>query len=304
MFGYIYPFKPDLKIKHYNRFKSYYCSLCHSIKNNYGNIPRMSLNFDTTFMAIFLDGFTKNNPIIEKKRCPIHPIEKKYIMKNISSIDYASHITIILTHNKIVDDINDENNLLNKIILPFSSMYIQKLPSNFIELKIFIENELKNLRNIELSEDRLSIDEYSHPFANLTKHIFYNYCKENNFSDLSLEYIKNIGYNLGKWIYIMDSLNDIERDIKRECFNPIVHINSEKKTIDDINEFAISMFNKYKPLLTHINYTCLDNFKRLKIYKNYDLIENILQLGMPFKTDKIINKCNSKNKKEVYIENV
>lgn len=304
MFGYIYPFKPDLKIKYYNKFKSYYCSLCHSIKNNYGNIPRMALNFDTTFMAIFLDSFTHNNPIIEKKRCPIHPIEKKYIMKNISSIDYASHITIILTHNKIVDDINDENNLLNKIIFPIYNKYIHKLPEKLVPLKISIENDLKNLRNLELSDEILSIDEYSHPFANLTKTIFNVYCKQNNFDNSSINYITNIGYNLGKWIYIIDALNDIEKDKKNNCFNPITHIHNKEKNITNINEFKISMGEKYKPLLTHINYNCLDNFKSLKIAKNYDLIENILQLGMPFKMDKLINKCNCTNKKEVSIKNV
>ncbi|EIA24102.1 hypothetical protein SFB3_217G0, partial [Candidatus Arthromitus sp. SFB-3] len=67
MFGYIYPFKMDLKLKHYNTFKSYYCSLCHTIKKNYGNIPRISLNFDITFMAIFLDSFSIKKPVIEKK---------------------------------------------------------------------------------------------------------------------------------------------------------------------------------------------------------------------------------------------
>ena len=40
-------------------------------------------------MAIFLDSFSIKKPVIEKKVCLIHPIEKKYIMKNISSIEYC-----------------------------------------------------------------------------------------------------------------------------------------------------------------------------------------------------------------------
>lgn len=31
MFGYIIPFKPELKIKEYEIFKAYYCGLCKAI---------------------------------------------------------------------------------------------------------------------------------------------------------------------------------------------------------------------------------------------------------------------------------
>ncbi len=303
MFGYIYPFKPDLKIRYYNKFKSYYCSLCHAIKNNYGNIPRMTLNFDTTFMAIFLDSLTNNNPIVETKRCMVHPVEKKFIMKNLPSINYASHITIILTHNKILDDINDENNLFNKIILPFSNKYIQKLPKNLIPLKDKIELELENLKSLEKSKEIFSIDEYSHPFSNLTKIIFEEYGKIINLEKDKMECIKSLGYNLGKWIYILDGVNDIEKDFKNNSFNPILHIHSKDTIINDIKDFKDKVKDTYKSLLTFINHSCLESFNKLKTSKNYDLIENILQLGMPFKADKVMNKENL-NKKGVSINSV
>ena len=299
MFGYIYPFKMDLKLKHYNTFKSYYCSLCHTIKKNYGNIPRISLNFDITFMAIFLDSFSIKKPVIEKKVCLIHPIEKKYIMKNISSIEYSSHINIILTHNKIVDDINDENNLLSKILLPISNKYMQNLPNYLNNIKHKINNHLKNLKELENKNKILSIDEYAHPFSNLMKEIFNFYCKFNDFDNKTLVHINRLSYSLGKWIYIIDSLNDIEKDLKTSSFNPIIHIHNITKEKINIETFKKSIQDKYYSLLTHVNYNCLENFKYLKLNKNYDLIENILQLGMPFKTDKIINNFNCNNKKEV-----
>ena len=53
MFGYVTPLKPELKIREYNQFKSYYCGVCLSIKNLYGNIPRVSLNYDMTSWHYF-----------------------------------------------------------------------------------------------------------------------------------------------------------------------------------------------------------------------------------------------------------
>lgn len=304
MFGYIYPFKLDLKIKHFNTFKSYYCSLCHEIKLNYGNIPRISINFDTTFMAILLDSFSNNHKTIEKKVCLIHPVEKKLIVKNNQSINYASHITMILTHNKIIDDINDENNLFLKFILPISNRYIQKLPKNLDKIKELIFNNLNELKILESSDNNLSIDEFSHPFSNLIKNIFNFYAKSNNMDENNLYHLENMGYNLGKWIYIIDAFNDIEKDFKNKSFNPILRLNGIKLT-DNINilEFKNSIKDKFLSLLTYINLKCLENFKKLSITKNYDLIENILQLGMPFKTDKIVNHFQFSNKKEVLLNN-
>lgn len=298
MFGYIYPFKMDLKIRHYNTFKSYYCSLCHAIKKNYGNIPRISINFDTTFMAIFLDSLLQNNPIIEKKLCLIHPVEKKNIIKNSSSIDYASHITLILTHNKIIDDINDENNLLSKIIFPLSNIYIQKFPKYLEGIKNKILYHLNNLNKMEKSSEILSIDDYSHHFAKITKEVFSFFIKINNIYEDNIDDVERLGYNIGKWIYIMDAFNDIEKDFKQKSFNPILKINQITNENINIIDFKNSVKEHYRSLLTQINYQCLHYFNNLKIQKNYDLIENILQLGMPFKTDKIINTCNC-SKKEV-----
>ena len=300
MFGYIYPFKPDLKIKYYSVFKNYYCSLCHEIKKNYGNLPRVSLNFDTTFMAILLDSFSNKKFDIHKKTCLLHPVEKKLIIKNNSSITYASHITIILTHNKIIDDINDENNLFSKVILPIFNKYIQKLPKEFNNIKDVIYENLEHLKNLENKKEALSIDEFSHPFSLILEKIFLFYAELNNFDKNCCQYIKNMGYNLGKWIYIIDAFNDIEKDFKNKSFNPI--LKSYKIDYTDntnIIEFKKSIKNKFLSLLTFINNKCLENFNKLSLIKNYDLIENILQLGMPFKLDKTVKYFDYSKKKEV-----
>ncbi|EIA23201.1 hypothetical protein SFB1_193G1 [Candidatus Arthromitus sp. SFB-1] len=101
-------------------------------------------------MAIFLDSFSIKKPVIEKKVCLIHPIEKKYIMKNISSIEYSSHINIILTHNKIVDDINDENNLLSKILLPISNKLTKSSIMTSLTVMLFILCRLISTADLSL----------------------------------------------------------------------------------------------------------------------------------------------------------
>lgn len=80
MFGYVIPYKMELKIKDYEKIKAYYCGLCRNIKYNFGNIPRITLNYDTTFLAILLDSFNNNEEKYIKKNCVLHPIKKRIFL--------------------------------------------------------------------------------------------------------------------------------------------------------------------------------------------------------------------------------
>lgn len=54
MFGYIVIHKDELKVKDYNRYNSFYCGVCRSLRNNYGLPGQITLNYDMTFLAILL----------------------------------------------------------------------------------------------------------------------------------------------------------------------------------------------------------------------------------------------------------
>ena len=114
MFGYVKPLISELKVKEYNLFKSYYCSLCFSIKENFGNIPRMALNYDMTFLAILLDSLNEDKLEFKTKICILHPNSKKPIIFNNKALDYSSYMNISLVYFKLLDDVMDDKNLKSK----------------------------------------------------------------------------------------------------------------------------------------------------------------------------------------------
>ena len=75
MFGYIMPDKPELKIREYEIYRAYYCGVCKAIKKNHGNIPRLTLTYDTTFSA-FLSSLVEEQPQIKDSRCALHPLKE------------------------------------------------------------------------------------------------------------------------------------------------------------------------------------------------------------------------------------
>ena len=90
MFGYITPLYNELKLGDYYYFKSYYCGLCNTIKENFGNIPRLTLNYDLTFIGFLLDGLS-NEPIKNKSiHCLKHLTTETVICQPTNALNYIS----------------------------------------------------------------------------------------------------------------------------------------------------------------------------------------------------------------------
>ena len=82
--------------KDYEKFKSYYCGLCHEIKNNFGNIPRLSLNFDMTFIAVLFDALDAEKTAYEPFKCILHPSKRRIKVCNSNAVKYAAFLNISL----------------------------------------------------------------------------------------------------------------------------------------------------------------------------------------------------------------
>lgn len=76
MFGYIVPDKPELKIREYEIYKACYCGVCKAIKRRHGNIPRLTLTYDTAFLALLLTSLADEEPHIKDAGCILHPLKE------------------------------------------------------------------------------------------------------------------------------------------------------------------------------------------------------------------------------------
>ena len=85
-----------------------------------------------------------------------------------------------------------------------------------------IEENLKKLSYLEVEKRFSSIDEIAHPFSEIVGKILNLYPEE--FEGDSEEIRGNLyelGYSLGKWIYIIDALDDLKEDMEKNKFNPL-----------------------------------------------------------------------------------
>ena len=296
MFGYVTPFKMEMKIKDYEKFKAYYCGLCNSIKSNYGNLPRLTLNYDMTFLAVLLDSLSEDKYNFTEFKCLMHPLKKRLMLNNNAALDYAAFCNTTLAYYKLMDDVQDNKSSKSKVFSMFLKNYLKKskvedkVVMEYTKEKLLLLNTLEaNYNDINLDEklsidEQLSIDELSHVFADLTGFIVSFYYKEATFKE-SLYWL---GYNLGKWIYIIDAYDDLEKDIKDNSFNAINSLLNTENL--DFKNFSVLIKPRIDFILITCAEQCLKYLTTLPLIKNEDILYNILELGLMEKMDKVFNK--------------
>ena len=98
-----------------------------------------------------------------------------------------------------------------------------------------------------------------------------------------------LGKNIGAWIYMADALDDMAEDIKKKRYNPFLALYSGELPSA---EQLISVSSAIKNHLYGAE-AAFDLFPETDAaIKN--IIQNILYLGIPDTTDKIIEKHNKK----------
>ena len=287
MFGYVTPCKMEMKIKDYEKFKAYYCGLCNSIKRNFGNLPRLTLNYDMTFLSILLDSLSESECNFIQFKCMMHPLKKRIMINNNASLDYAAFCNITLAYYKVMDDVYDNKTMKSKVFSTFLKNYLSKSEKKYTEVMEYTKQKLSLLNTLESNCANIGIDQISHVFADLTGFIISFYYKDAPFK----EDLYWLGYNLGKWIYIIDAYDDLEKDIKSDSFNAINSLLNTDKL--DFENFTILIKPRINFILTSCGAQCLKHLNNLPLIKNEDILTNILELGLMEKMDKVFKNENN-----------
>ncbi len=289
MFGYVKPYKPELKVKDYEIFKAYYCGLCRTIKEHFGNIPRLSLNYDMTFVALLLDGMNETPGVFYIDTCLIHPLKKRMIIKYNKALVYSAYLNVALTYYKLCDDVTDDKAIKNHIYRYVFKRYKNNFSKKYEELDRTLAKRLNELSIYERDLSFTSLDEISEPFSRLTAEVISAFYEEEG--SIETQSLHELGYNLGKWIYLMDALDDLKEDMEKNKFNPISAVFNKNSL--PFEDFYITIKDRIEfNILTCAN-KVFDNYKKLKVFKNNDIIDNTIRLGLMDRYNLIEKKYNN-----------
>lgn len=296
MFGYILPEKPELKIREYELFRAYYCGVCKSIGKRYGLLPRLTLNYDSTFLALVLSSYFGETTNIKNETCIAHPISKRKIIKNSDIVDYASDMNTILAYYNLEDNWKDEGSILSASGMVLLKSAYRKISQVYPEKCDIIRDRLEELSRLEKQKCN-SMDKSAEPFAKLMEEVTaYDKLCNNEKNEKILRWL---GYNIGKWIYILDAYDDIEKDAKQNSYNPLIY-QFDYNENEEIIEFKKRIRDRVEFNLTYSLGQIAKAYELMEIKANSGLVENIIYLGMLRKTEQILGtgSC-SKSEKSV-----
>ncbi len=270
MYGYIRFYKAQLSPPDYERYKSVYCSLCHALADNFGQLPRFMLSYDLTFMVLLAEALTvfpqDTDPLFQPERCLEHFGKKTAVAHHWSCLDYAANISVLLAEQKLLDDQTDKEHLLRTFgVKRLFQKTFRQAATNYPEIAAEIKagmlnfNRLESLyrhnyKNIEAllpagvqATCAEQIKQVLAPllsccpaaynctlaFAAVIGEIFrclpllpLQVPPTNRFElttavkkQLLSPCLEVIGIYLGAWIYLIDALDDLSDDLRRQQYN-------------------------------------------------------------------------------------
>ncbi|HIV24964.1 MAG TPA: hypothetical protein IAB71_04125 [Candidatus Scatomonas pullistercoris] len=261
MFGYITIDREELKGKDFDRYHAYYCGICRDLKERYGERARMTLTYDMTFLAVLLSGLYESRSRQEEHFCILHPTARKTCIRS-ACTRYAADMNILLVYHNLMDDWLDEKKhmsyrgarLLRGAYLKAAAAYPRQVRA--------IRRYLKDLHRVEEANSR-DIDLASGLTGRLMREIFTP--REDEWS----RELGQVGFYLGKFIFLMDAYEDLPKDRKNGTYNPFLKLAEEA----DYEE-------KASGILTMMAAAAARNFERLPILENVDILRNILYSGI------------------------
>ena len=271
MFGYVLINKEELKFKEYDVYKSYYCGLCQTLNNRSGRFAQLTLNYDMTFLQLLLKGLYEPKTKLENFRCKIHPFKKSIKRRN-EITDYIADMNLFLAYLNCIDDWEDEKKLSRKIYTIIVKNKVKKIKKQYPEKTAKLEAILKKSSEYEKKKEH-DIDKISSYSGELMSELFLY--KEDEWKQT----LSRMGFFLGKYIYIIDAYEDIEKDLKKGNYNPFSEIYQNEDFDDFVNQILTMMISE-----------CAREFEELPIIEDVDILRNILYSGVWAKFQSIRNK--------------
>ncbi|HOB19605.1 MAG TPA: DUF5685 family protein [Candidatus Atribacteria bacterium] len=283
MFGYIKPDKPEMKIGEFELFRAYYCGLCKCISARYGQAARFILSYDCTFLCLLLSSLGEDDTGLQPGYCITRPFRRIPVIARSSIMEYAAGVNVLLAYHNLIDDLRDKS---PRALTALPALYpaYRKAKRRFPQLDKCIKSSLEELRKLEKNHCD-SIDMASRPFSELLAAVIAGL---DGLDGQDRQRLEQLGYNTGKWLYTIDALDDLEQDMKRGCYNPLVQqYLAGNKALDPALEVIrdqIGFVLRYS-----LKQVC-EAYESLDIKRNRPLLDNIIYGGMYKKTDQVLSK--------------
>ena len=271
MFGYIGTIESELKVREAASYKSWYCGLCKCMKRRYGPLSPLFLQYDCAFLALLFSGELGEQ--VGARRCHClhrcHDPQRKYRLET-PALRFAAAVNVLLAYYKCLDDWRDDRSLVKGAASLLLKGSVRRAERDYPALKERTERFYRDQAEREQNDGRLDAA------ADPTGKYLESLGDMLPFPEQEKLPLKWLLYNLGRWIYLMDAWDDRKKDEKRGSFNPYLRANTSRE--DAAFGLYASLEEAHKA------------FDLLSPSRDRGLMENVLSLGCPERTRRVLEK--------------
>ena len=261
MFGYLTADTATLTEEQLKRYQSCYCGLCRSLEKRHGQLSRLTLNYDVTFLVLLLSSLYEPAETAGERTCIRHPKTPQPWINN-EVCDYAADVNLALAYLKCLDDWEDEGSLLAlsqaRVLRPGYETVQKAYPRQCATM----EQALKDLHAIE-QENLEAPDAAAACFGQLMAELFVY--QEDRWADT----LRHMAHALGRFLYLMDACMDLDSDTLHNSYNPFRRYYrrpDNEQLFRDILKMQLG--------------ECVFYFDKLPLVQDAGLLKNILCAGL------------------------
>lgn len=279
MFGYVKPQIPELKVRENELYRATYCGLCRAMGKCTGKMSKLTLNYDFVFLVLLRKVLEKRSGEIKMRRCAVHPFKKRPMLEIDGAMEYCAKSSVILTRMKLKDNINDSHGFarLKAKIAGAVSIFFKKTDKELEPLEKHVGDCIASLTALE-KKNCDSVDQVADVFGKLLAEV-----ASFGLESVDKRLAEQAGYHLGKWIYVIDAIDDMESDIKTGSYNPIVNSfgrelsENDKRLLHSAAMLELNALSKSVELIDFSSHRDVEG-----------ILKNTVYIGMIAQTEKIL----------------
>ena len=279
MFGYITVNRPELKVKESAAYDAYYCGLCHALHGRHGRAGQLTLTYDMTFLVFLLNGVYEH-PLHEKTgRCLVHPMKQHTERWNDFS-SYCADMNVLLAYYNLLDDWQDERRISRYAAAQLLSKQYEAIKAKYPRQHKAVADYMKALARCEKKHSD-NVEEAACLTGRMLAEVFV--CREDAWSSD----LRQMGFFLGKFFYLMDAYEYVEKDEKSGNYNPLIKMKDDENFDSECQSMLMMQMAE-----------CCKAFERLPIIQDVGILRNILYSGVWAKFASVYNKRNKAGENE------
>ncbi len=275
MFGYIKPYQPELKMGEFEQYRGLYCSLCRRLGKRYGPTAQATLSYDMTFLVLLYLALNEECTGFHKGRCPYNPFKKRLCCGDSPQLDRCADASVLLVYYKTLDTVADSCGV-KRLAARLALLSSRRHRRHAAEFEPELDKAMAAYTAAQSALEKAhtaSVDAAAEPTAILLQQLCVLAAK----NDTERRVLERFGYCLGRWIYLMDAADDVERDSRSGNYNPLLE-GYRNEVITP--ELLTQCRERVRLSLNASLAECKAAYELLEIRRYDGILRNILEHGM------------------------